>query len=510
MADIKIKKKNKEIKKLDKTSLIFDKTKDSIVQVKEKLNNNEPKDEDVYNSKTILNTSSEMVRRPVNVVRKRGAKDLKVTIDNVKKGQSKVKQLIRSYKDNKIKKNIKNKTKKDIKLAGKTIKTSKKVAKETIKTSQRAIKIARETAKKAYQTIKVAVKATVTTIKALIAGLKAFIAFLVAGGWIVLVIIVVLCLIGLLCGSIYGIFFSSEKYSNESITMSTVVRELNNELTLKIEEIKNQNTYDEVIINSNRADWKHILALYSIKTVNEKNKEVVTIDEEKINDIKNIFWDIHTIEYEIKDEEIDEDMTGKTGPPQKIQKKVLHININSKSLDEIKVLYNLTENQIKQLDEILDSKYASMWAAVINGTFAGSTDIVEIALSQLGNVGGEPYWSWYGFPSRVEWCATFVSWVANQAGYIDSGVIPKFAACRNGVEWFKAMGEWQNKGYIPKSGDIIFFDWEVDGIVNHVGIVERVDNNTVYTVEGNSNDECRERSYNINDNIIFGYGTPSY
>jgi len=137
--------------------------------------------------------------------------------------------------------------------------------------------------------------------------------------------------------------------------------------------------------------------------------------------------------------------------------------------------------------------------------------MVKIALSQVGNVGGQPYWSWYGFNSRVEWCACFVSWVADQAGYIDKKIIPKFSGCQNGIDWFKAMGQWKDKGFIPKAGDIIFFDWEVDGKVNHVGIVERVENGKVYTIEGNStNDTCRQKEYNINSKYIYGYGTPAY
>lgn len=102
----------------------------------------------------------------------------------------------------------------------------------------------------------------------------------------------------------------------------------------------------------------------------------------------------------------------------------------------------------------------------------GAADIVEIASSQLGNVGGRPYWSWYGFESRVEWCACFVSWCANECGYIDSGAVPKFSYCPTGVQWFKAAGRWLPGGSAPAPGDIVFFDWDGDGVSDHVGIVE--------------------------------------
>ena len=93
-------------------------------------------------------------------------------------------------------------------------------------------------------------------------------------------------------------------------------------------------------------------------------------------------------------------------------------------------------------------------------------------MTQLGNEGGQPYWSWYGFEGRVEWCACFVSWCADQCGYIESGIIPKFAGCVDGANWFKGNGQWQDRNYEPQAGNIIFFDWEGDGETDHVGIVE--------------------------------------
>lgn len=137
----------------------------------------------------------------------------------------------------------------------------------------------------------------------------------------------------------------------------------------------------------------------------------------------------------------------------------------------------------------------------------GNHDVVQIAQSQIGNIGGRPYWSWYGFNSRVEWCACFVSWVMNEAGLIEDGTVPKFAYCPTGIQWFKQHDQWQGRQYTPASGDIIFFDWQNDGISDHVGIVEKVENGTVYTIEGNStNDECRQNSYRVGSIYIAGYG----
>ncbi len=136
----------------------------------------------------------------------------------------------------------------------------------------------------------------------------------------------------------------------------------------------------------------------------------------------------------------------------------------------------------------------------------GNQMIVAVAESQIGNVGGEPYWRWYGFDNRVEWCACFVSWCADQCGYIDSGLVPKFSLCSDGAKWFQNQGRFLDGSSVPVAGSIIFFDWGDDGSVNHVGIVKKVEKGTVYTIEGNSGNRCRERSYVIGDSRIYGYG----
>ena len=173
-------------------------------------------------------------------------------------------------------------------------------------------------------------------------------------------------------------------------------------------------------------------------------------------------------------------------------------------------LYGFNEEQRQQLSALLAEENNSLWSAVLYGISVGDGEIVTVALSQVGNVGGQPYWSWYGFDGRVEWCACFVSWCANECGYIESGVIPKFAGCANGVQWFKDRGQWQGNSFEPSAGQIIFFDWECDGEVDHVGIVEKCENGIVYTVEGNSGDACRQKQYAVGSSVIYGYGIPAY
>lgn len=143
-------------------------------------------------------------------------------------------------------------------------------------------------------------------------------------------------------------------------------------------------------------------------------------------------------------------------------------------------------------------------------TAEGNQAIVEIALTQIGNIGGEPYWSWWGLSERAEWCAMFVSWCADQAGLIDAGAIPKFENCVWGANWFKDNAGWADGSAEPSPGDIIFFDWEPDGCPDHVGIVEKCENGLVYTIEGNVNDDCAQGRYYVGDTCIFGYGLPAY
>lgn len=185
----------------------------------------------------------------------------------------------------------------------------------------------------------------------------------------------------------------------------------------------------------------------------------MTLDDKRVQTLKNVFWDMNSIfsRTETKDD-----------------KTILYIEITRKTAEEMMNEYNFNTAQRQQVEELLKDEYSSLWNSVIYGTSSGSQDIVEVAKSQIGNKGGQIYWSWYGFSSRVEWCACFVSWCANQCGYIEAGIIPKFANCQNkGVTWFKTVGLWKDAEYTPKSGDIIFFDWENDGISDHVGIVEK-------------------------------------
>lgn len=218
-----------------------------------------------------------------------------------------------------------------------------------------------------------------------------------------------------------------------------------------------------------------------------------------------------------------------------IEDKMTEAGYSAGQVKQAQVLYVLALSEFASEEGFIDRLVGCFSAeqtyeqliAAINATFGKnisadefaklmtsiSPELVSVALSQLGNVGGEPYWSWYGFESRVEWCACFVSWCANECGYIDAGLIPKFSLCTDGVNWFKSKNAWLDGSETPSPGMIIFFDWAddgQDGDADHVGIVERVENGVVITVEGNSGDSCRQNRYSVGYYEILGYGTPQF
>lgn len=389
---------------------------------------------------------------------------------------------------------------------GHSVKAAQQMAQATVQTRQRAVQAAgaiRET------TTTVGRSATATAASALrgaVSAIRAMMAPLAAGGGAVITIVLVLCLVGALLLSPLGILFSSE--GNDGQTMSSVVREINQEYDAKVEELKTSATYDELSLSGSRATWPEVLAVYAVKTTSDpaNGQEVVTMDDGKKELLRQVFWDMNELSSFTSTVPGEGDEEGIT---------TLHITVTAKTADEMADTYSFNASQRQQLAELLSDEYRDLWNAVLYGIGTGSGEIVAVALSQVGNVGGQPYWSWYGFGSRVNWCAIFVSWCANECGYIEAGVIPKFAGCVQGSRWFKERGLWQDRGYTPSPGDIIFFDWNdpggfsgpQDGVPDHVGIVERVENGRVYTVEGNSGDKCCQRSYPVGYYEIYGYGT---
>ena len=407
-----------------------------------------------------------------------------------------------------------------VKTAQTMAKTAKVTAKASAKAAQKTVQAAKAAAKATVQAVKVAAKATIAAVKAIIAGTKALIAAIAAGGWVAVVVILVLCVIGLIAGSCFGIFFSGED-SGTGQTMRQAVQEINADYQSQIDTTRANLTYDKLEMSGSRAVWPEVLAVYAVKTSSDPDEpqEVATVDDSKKAILKDIFWQMNELSSrtESKTEEViaetDDGHGNIVETATTVTRTYLYITVSHKTAEEMADRFNFTDNQRQQLSELLAEENRRLWSAVLYGIYSGDDAIVTVALSQVGNAGGQPYWSWYGFDSRVEWCACFVSWCADQCGYIDSGVIPKFAGCVNGVQWFKDRDQWQDGSFEPSPGQIIFFDWDnkgssgpQDGQSDHVGIVEKCENGIVYTVEGNSGDSCRQNQYPVGQYEILGYG----
>ena len=399
-----------------------------------------------------------------------------------------------------------NSTPKAVKTAERTGQAVRQSAHATVQAQRRAVRAAdgaRWAAASVASVGRPVAKAAVSALRGAVSAIRAAMAPLAAGGGAVIAVVLVLCLVAALIMSPLGIFFSSEETSGQ--TIADAVQEINQEYSTKMEELKSGTAYDQLSITWARAPWPEVLAVYAVKTTSDptNGREVVTMTDEKKELLKRVFWDMNQLSSFTSTVPGEGDGEGTI---------TLHITVTAKTAEEMADIYGFNTSRRQQLAELLSDEYRELWNAILYG--AGSSDIVAVALSQVGNVGGQPYWSWYGFDHRVDWCAIFVSWCADQCGYIEAGVVPKFAGCVQGSQWFKGRGLWQDRNYEPQPGDIVFFDWDdpggfsgpQDGVPDHVGVVERVENGRVYTVEGNSGDKCCQKNYPMGYYEISGYG----
>lgn len=401
-----------------------------------------------------------------------------------------------------------------IKTTQTTAKSAQAAAKASAKTAQKAAQAARATAKASAAAVKTTAKATVSAVKAIIAGTKALIAAIVAGGWVAVIIILIVVLLG--CAvSLFGGGGNSNAYTPVSAEVEAydpLIRQYASQHGIPeyVELIK------AVMMQESGGRGNDPMQAsecgYNTKYPNTPNG--ITDPEYSIDvGIQNLADCLNAAEVEnpVDMEHIKLALQG--------------YNFGNGYISWAKNNYggysyaNAVEFSAIQAERLgWDSYGDTQYVAHVLRyypygrafTSGGNQAIVEVALTQLGNVGGEPYWSWYGFDSRVEWCACFVSWCAEQCGYLESGIIPKYSLCSDGVNWFRNNGQWQGRDYEPTAGNLIFFDWEGDGTIDHTGIVEKSENGTVYTVEGNSGDECKQRSYPVGSSVIYGYGIPAY
>lgn len=423
-------------------------------------------------------------------------------------------------------------TQRTVKSAGQTARTTVKTTQATAKAAQqsaqaaaktthRAAQAARVAAQKSAQAAKAAVKATVSAVRAIIAGTKALITALMAGGWIAVVIILIIVLLG--CAvSLFGGGSSSNSYTPVSAEVEAydpLIRQYaaQHGISEYVELIK-----AVMMQESGGRGSDPMQASESGYNTRYPNTPGAITDPEYSIDVG-----IRTLADSLNAAQVENPID-----MEHIKLALQGYNFGNGYISWAKSNYggysyaNAVEFSTMMAermgwDSYGDTQYVShvlrYYPYGRAFTAGGNQAIVEVALTQLGNEGGQPYWSWYGFESREEWCACFVSWCADQCGYIEAGIIPKFAGCVNGVSWFQSQGLWQGRDYEPQPGDIIFYDWDnkgssgpQDGLSDHVGIVEKVENGNVYTVEGNSGDSCRENHYAVGHYEILGYGCPAY
>ena len=401
-----------------------------------------------------------------------------------------------------------------IKTTEQTAKAAQKTAKASAKAAQKTAQTAKATAKATAEATKATVRATIAAVKAIIAGTKALISAIIAGGWVAVLIILIVVLLG--CAvSLFGGGSDSTSYTPVSAEVEAY--------TPLIQKYAKQYGIPEYV---------ELIKAVMMQESGGKGSDPMQAAEGSFNKkyphepdgIKDPEYSIECGVQELKASLISAEVENPIDM-ERIKLALQGYNFGNGYISWAKTNYggysyaNAVEFSAMQAQRLGWEKYGDTQypAHVLRYypygrafTSGGNQAIVEVALTQLGNEGGQPYWSWYGFGGRVEWCACFASWCADQCGYLESGIIPKFSLCSDGVNWFKGKGQWQDKNYEPQAGDLIFFDWGSNGSIDHVGIVERCENGTVYTVEGNSGDACKQQSYPVGSGSIYGYGCPNY
>ena len=445
--------------------------------------------------------------------RQQGKKTIKTTARNAEKTvKTTAKGTVKATE--KGVKTAKATSKTAIKTTEQTAKAAQKTAKATAKAAQKTAQTAKATAKATAEATKATVKATIAAVKAIIAGTKALISALIAGGWVAIVIILIVVLLG--CAvSLFGGGSDSTSYTPVSAEVEAY--------TPLIQKYAKQYGIPEYV---------ELIKAVMMQESGGKGSDPMQAAEGSFNKkyphepngIKDPEYSIECGVQELKAALTSAEVESPIDM-ERIKLALQGYNFGNGYISWAKTNYggysyaNAVEFSAMQAARLGWEKYGDTQypAHVLRYypygrafTSGGNQAIVEVALTQLGNEGGQPYWSWYGFNGRVEWCACFTSWCADQCGYLENGIIPKFSLCSDGVNWFKGKGQWQDRNYEPQAGDIIFFDWGSDGSIDHVGIVEKCENGTVYTVEGNSGDACRQQSYPVGSSSIYGYGVPQY
>ena len=261
-----------------------------------------------------------------------------------------------------------------VKTAKKTAKTAKTTAKQSAEIAQRTKQAAKVAVKATAKTVKAVGKAIVAGTKALVSAIKEIGAAIYAGGPVVLIIIIVVCLIAAIGGTCFGIFLSNDETTGTDKTLSQAISELTSEHYANLTAMKASYSYDLFEVQGNSSiNWKDVLAIYAVKTTTSTDEamEVVTLDEKKLELLREIVNDMNTMTGVVTPKLVAETTvtTDAEGNPVKtttyVTKKVLTVVIAQLNANQTAELYKFNDEQKAQLAELMSEEYDPLWLELI-------------------------------------------------------------------------------------------------------------------------------------------------
>jgi len=271
---------------------------------------------------------------------------------------------------------------KTAKTAGKTVKTGAKTTKIVTKTATTTTKTTVMAARAAAIKVKVLAvkakliaKALIATVKLAIAAMQSLIALLIAGGWAVALIVVIIGVLGAFLSSPFGIFFSGEDSPDTGLTMQGVVSQLTTEFFAEIDEIAENNPHDELRRSGMTIRWNEVLAVYAVRVAGdaEHGTDVVTLDETRVDKIRAVLHDMVSLSYSLHTETREQTATDGDGneTAESVSSTVLVITLNHRTPDDMAAQYGFNTDQREMLDELLNSDNLELWALLLGGFMAG-------------------------------------------------------------------------------------------------------------------------------------------
>ena len=471
MSEIEIKKvADRTLKTADNLGIATEKAKGITLKAKEKVSKNVSDNSESpvnYAIDKVQDNAKNVSEDAIYLFKKQGKKSVNETVKNTKKLEQSIEEVRAKRKIKKDKSKVNNPDKYTPKAPDDTVKTDDIVSKNTPKNTQNKVRsassiktketvsvikskqpiikarkqsvkdtakainkssqITKETAKQSAKGAKKAARATKRVIKAMIESTKALVNAIIAGGWVSVVIIILICLVAALCSSFYGIFFSSET-SQSGMNITSVIQQINNEFDDKIDEIKSSGSFDGVEVIGSRSNWKDVLSIYAVKTTTDENNpmEIATVDENKKSILSSIFWDMNNISksVETRTETVTKESTdgqgNKVETTKQVEKKYLVITLSGKTADDMSTSYSFNDMQKKYLAELMSDKNNKLWTSLIyniGGVSGGSgIDIKDLDFSneavndtQKKIVAVATNSAKYGISARSGYCQAWVA-----------------------------------------------------------------------------------------------------